>query len=507
MLWYEDSIAKAIQISKDRKCIFLVYVSGEDELSKKMDETLAHEAVSDACKDFVAVKIKSPSDICQQFSQIYPVVFVPSVFFIGLNGLPIEITPGHLEPEEFNKKAQDVIKIHQSQLSGTANMDVDKTRAAAAAPVAAAESTAPAAAAATPSTLAATPEPERLNVAPESMELEHTDQPATEPLVAPPAEVPSTSAAPDSSASDSLDQRIMYAKEKIQENQEHKQVNEEKEKEKEIGRRQLGKDVQKLRRGQVDRSLKEMQDEIKKEREEDRRARQRIKEEIDRDRAQRKAKWEQEKVERELMQKEMREKKMQENQMTAAEREAARREISRIQFRLPDGSAITQQFKSSEPLSVACSFISQHAGSNIQLYTMFPKRTFTAQDMTSSLLSLELVPSAVILVIPIKSVLAPKTYSNNFLGMILAPLFTLLNFIYGIIFGTPANPNPGDSRTTNKDNENTVPSSTTSQRPSTAYKRRSSPISRQEGNIHKFTSSQDDDDDQSTWNGNSTQQM
>ncbi|XP_014785712.1 UBX domain-containing protein 4 [Octopus bimaculoides] len=500
MLWYEDSIAKAIQVSKDRKCIFLVYVSGEDELSKKMDETLAHEAVSDACKDFVAVKIKSPSDICQQFSQIYPVVFVPSVFFIGLNGLPIEITPGHLGPEEFNKKAQDVIKIHESQLSGAANMDVDKTRAAAAAPVAAA--------AATPTTSAVTPEPERLNAAPESMELEHTDQPAAESLVAPSAEVPSTSAAPDSSASNSLDQRVMYAKEKIQENQEIKQVNEgKKEKEKEINRRQLGKDVQKLRRGQVDRSLKEMQDEIKKEREEDRRARQRIKEEIDRDRAQRKAKYEQEKVERELMQKEMREKKMQENQMTAAEREAARKEISRLQFRLPDGSAITQQFKSSEPLSVACSFISQHTGSNIQLYTMFPKRTFTAQDMNSSLLSLELVPSAVILVIPVKSVLAPKKYSNNFLGMILAPLFTLLNFIYGIIFGTPTNANPGDSRTTKKDNESTVPSSTTSQRPSTAYKRRSSPISRQEGNIHKFTSSQDDDDEQSTWNGNSTQQM
>ncbi|GAB1600082.1 UBX domain-containing protein 4-like [Argonauta hians] len=480
MLWSGDSIAQAIHTSKTRKCIFLVYVFGEDELSQKMDETLAHETVSNLCKDFVAVKIKSPSDICKQFSQIYPVVVVPSIFFIGLNGQPLEITPGSLDPEDLTKKVNEVIKTHESQVSRAMEV-VDKTgeAAAAALPAAAASSAATSAADVT-----------------EAMEVEADAVTVT----------PGTSA--------SLDQRVAYAQQKIQENQETKVVNEEKkEKEKEIGRRQLGKDVQKLRRNQVDQSLKEMQDEIKKEREEDRRARQRIKEEIDRDRAQRKAKYEKEKLEREMLQKEMREKKEKENQMTAAEKEAARREFSRIQFRLPNGTSITQQFKSSEPLSAARNFISQHAGSNIQLYTMFPKRTFTNQDMNCSLLSLDLVPSSVILVIPQKSNIVQKaSNSSGIFSMILAPVFALLNFLYGIVFGSPTDASSTPDNTTNrKERENPVPSTSTSQRPSTAYKRHSSTtstsISRQEGNIHKFTGAQDDDDDQSTWNGNSTQQM
>lgn len=531
MLWYEGSITEAIQLSKSRKCIFLVYIFGDDELSKKMDATWNNESVSAACRNCVAVKIQSPSDMCQHFSQIYPVVVVPSTFFIGLNGVPIEVIAGNLSPEEFHEKVKEVLKQPDGEEAGSPL------------PLAGASG---AAASASPAVCQADPSPPAspegiIRKGPEMMQDEgRRAEAAPEPLVASTSETtmqstPSTSAADDLSpaaaaaaasasgegegGTDSsenqadIDRKIQIERmtQKMDQSRiQRAKEEEENEKERELQRRRVGKDVQKLRRNQEERNFKEIQDDIKKQKEEDRKARQRVKDEIERDKLERKAKYEREKAERDRIAQDMKERKQKEQEMTAAQREAARREISRLQFRLPDGSSVTHQFKSSDPLSTANNYITQHLGcSNVQLYTVFPKRTFTSEDMSSSLMSLELVPSAVLLVLPQKNAIARTADSSTgILNIIFAPLLMLWNFVYGLIFGWPSAGSPGTSGESQKRprEEADEPTPSSSGRPSTAYKRRS-PISRQEGNIHKFTNNQDDDDDQSTWNGNSTQQM
>ncbi|ELT99244.1 hypothetical protein CAPTEDRAFT_104335, partial [Capitella teleta] len=112
MKWFEGDTASAVQTAKAKQTVFLVYITGDDEMSKSMDATWSDETVSKACEDngWVSLQLKANSEACAQFSAIYPVVCVPCVFFIGSNGMPIEITPGSQEPQQlisiFNKVAR-----------------------------------------------------------------------------------------------------------------------------------------------------------------------------------------------------------------------------------------------------------------------------------------------------------------------------------------------------------------------------------------------------------------
>ena len=74
---------------------------------------------------------------------------------------------------------------------------------------------------------------------------------------------------------------------------------------------------------------------------------------------------------------------------------------ARIQFRFPDGHTTNKQFKSSEKLSSARSFVVEHASlTDFTLSTTYPRRIFNDSESEMSLQDLGLVPSAVLMVIP-----------------------------------------------------------------------------------------------------------
>lgn len=74
---------------------------------------------------------------------------------------------------------------------------------------------------------------------------------------------------------------------------------------------------------------------------------------------------------------------------------------ARIQFRFPDGHTTNRQFRSSETLSAARLFVTEHASlNNFTLSTTYPRRVFTDAESETSLQDLGLVPSAVLMVIP-----------------------------------------------------------------------------------------------------------
>lgn len=62
-------------------------------------------------KQFVCIKIKSDTEGYTQFAQIYKLVPLPSLFFIGLNGSPLVIFT-HGTEDELNEKIKSALSIH-----------------------------------------------------------------------------------------------------------------------------------------------------------------------------------------------------------------------------------------------------------------------------------------------------------------------------------------------------------------------------------------------------------
>ncbi|KAK2160076.1 hypothetical protein LSH36_141g10079 [Paralvinella palmiformis] len=234
------------------------------------------------------------------------------------------------------------------------------------------------------------------------------------------------------------------------------------------------------------------------------------------DREEKKAKFQAQKEERAKTLEEVRQKKLQTEKSAREKSEAAKMEHAHLQFRLPDGSAITNQFSSQDTLQVARDFLSAKIGNsfgNFHLTTTYPKRRFRDDDLPRTLLDLELAPSAVIVVIPDSSRTVSRrgdSGTSNLLMTLLAPLLIVWNFLYALVFGTASEPRGAYNPVRTSQTPSTASASETVQRsqgrerPKSSYGLRR----RQEGNMMRLSAVRDeDDDDTATWNGNSTQQM
>ncbi|XP_035657813.1 UBX domain-containing protein 4-like isoform X3 [Branchiostoma floridae] len=538
MRWHQGPIPAAIGEAKQNNAVFVIYVEGEDDLSKSMTATWEDGTVKKACQEagFVGMKLTANSEACVQFSQIYPVVCIPSTFFIGDNGVPLEVVGGSLPVNQFLERIQKVIQLHQNK---------DQVVPPAPAPVV--ETPPP------PQLQEPTPPtPSQPEVAPpmgsgdsetvkdkteEPAQTEKTEEKAKENTDSAgtvvedgPAE-PSTSEAAavsteeekqkkleslDNTSNTDTTERMERAKRLIEERREAKRQEEiEEEKRKEQERRRQGQEMVKARQTTQERQAKARAEEIRKAKEEERLARERVREQIARDREERAARYKQEKEEREQAQL-VRE---QERAAEEASRQAARSEFARLQFRLPDGSSVTNTFASSDSLETARQFVAEHLQlQSFAMATTFPRRQFTDADMASSLMDLGLAPSAALVVLPARSgaSIVSSGGSGGIMDMVwlvLSPLAALWRFLHTFLFGTPQNP----SRPANtpqpppRQEQATFSNSPTG---GEVKRRRVQPeedvprgVSKREGNVIRFSPQQDPDDDQNTYNGNSTQQM
>ena len=106
----------------------LSYLSGadEDEISKKFLEVLNEADISSKLKkaNAVCIKIQNGTESCTQFSQIYPVILVPSIYFIdSQSGTNIETTGGSAEKD---KLLQSIEKALEYQPINTAAALADR---------------------------------------------------------------------------------------------------------------------------------------------------------------------------------------------------------------------------------------------------------------------------------------------------------------------------------------------------------------------------------------------
>uniref|UniRef100_A0A7N8YA95 UBX domain-containing protein 4 n=1 Tax=Mastacembelus armatus TaxID=205130 RepID=A0A7N8YA95_9TELE len=490
MLWFEGSIPDAINSAKQRSFIFVVVITGEDEQSTQLmsswEDHKVSQAVDNCC---VAIKLDAKSETCVQFSQIYPVVCIPSSFFIGENGIPLEVIAGCVSAEELMKRINRVKQVWAQRLHCTLffifiymlyiiNMN-------------------------------------RLALSSEH----HCVQVQTHRA----AKINKMA------CNDVLEyllkvNLILYQlysvrlTKKLQERQEQrKKGEEENEIRKEMERRKMGKDMQDFKRKQEEEKTKRILEERNREKAEEKAARERVKHQIAMDRAERAARYaktqEDEKAAKEaLLQARQSEQK--------ARKEALLRErstIARIHFRLPDGSSFTNQFPSQSRLQEAWHFAFQEVGNrygNFSMATMFPRREFTNEDLKKTLLELELAPSASIVLLPQSGSPANRVVQSSgggiwaVLGTLLYPLLAVWRFLSSFLF-TPSPP-PGAashgailrSRSINS----SPPAMGKTERLGHTVEKQPKDF-KKEGKICRLRTQEDSEDDNNTWNGNSTQQM
>ncbi|XP_042733679.1 UBX domain-containing protein 4 [Lagopus muta] len=508
MMWFGGSIPAAIAAAKQRSSVFVVFVSGEDEQSAEMAARWEDAQVTEAASDgFVAIKIDTKSEACLQFSQIYPVVCVPSSFFIGDNGIPLEVIAGSVSAEELVTRIHKVKQMHAEKGQSLENP---------------CQSSAPC-----PSSPS--------DGAPENIQCAAAGPCGSpEPLVSEtrPSDDGANSSQASQEATQSSDEQVSNAQpvndlalkveritKKLEERREEKRKEEEqKEIKKEIERRKTGKEMLEYKRRQEEELTKRMLEERNREKAEEKAARERIRQQIALDRAERAARFAKSKEEAEAAKAAALQAKQAEME---ARREASQKErsaIARIQFRLPDGSSFTNQFPSEARLEEARQFAAQTVGNaygNFSLATMFPRREFTKEDYGKKLLELELAPSASVVLLPAGRPATSVVQASGgdlwkFLGTILYPLLAVWRFISNFLFTSPP-PSESTVRTvhqqehSNASNSNNVEQSRQTVRKRVTEKRGED--FKKEGKIYRLRTQDDGEDENNTWNGNSTQQM
>ncbi|KAG7258055.1 hypothetical protein CRUP_026693 [Coryphaenoides rupestris] len=456
MRWFEGSIPAAIASAKRQSLVFVVVIAGEDEQSTQLQSSWEEDQVSEAAQNCcVAIKVDA-----KRYGN--PVVCVPSSFFIGENGIPLEVVAGSVPAEELLKRITKVQQMHAQQISGSGGAAMPAVpMETSVAPEQVAVAPAAAAAAADPAVCP----PDAAGSAPpskESLSRQEEEDRSHSEAAAPDGDKSSSSdeASHSSQPQENLDVRVERLTKKLEERREQKKKGEEEDRADRAARyAQSQEEVQAAKQAQL--QARQAEQEARKE-------------------------------------------------AVARERSA----IARIQFRLPDGSLFTNQFSSESRLREARQFAVQEVGNrygNFSLATMFPLHEFTGEDLDKTLLELELAPSASIVLLPSSRaansvVQAPGGGVWAILGTILYPLLAVWRFLSGLLFPSPPPParvaaggGPGQPGTSGRQqNRETLRKRALEKRPGDFKK---------DGKIYRLRTQEDSEDDTNTWNGNSTQQM
>ncbi|XP_039085851.1 UBX domain-containing protein 4 [Hyaena hyaena] len=507
MLWFQGAIPAAIASAKRSGAVFVVFVAGDDEQSTQMAASWEDEKVTEASSDsFVAIKIDTKSEACLQFSQIYPVVCVPSSFFIGDSGIPLEVIAGSVSADELVTRIHKVRQMHS--LKGETSVTNGSPS----------ESSV--------STPSVSLEPNNTSENSQSRNVEPCGIPPTSDTKSDAATGGESSGHASSSQEpggcsnqrppEDLTVRVERLTKKLEERREEKRKEEEqREIKKEIERRKTGKEMLDYKRKQEEELTKRMLEERNREKAEDRAARERIKQQIALDRAERAARFAKTKEEAEAAKAAALLAKQAEMEIKRESSTRERSTIARIQFRLPDGSSFTNQFPSDAPLEEARQFAAQTVGNtygNFSLATMFPRREFTKEDYKKKLLDLELAPSASVVLLPAGRPTTSMVHSSSgdfwtLLGTVLYPFLAIWRLISNFLFSNP--PAQTSVRVAASEPSNLASSSSSEKREPVrkrVLEKRGEDF-KKEGKIYRLRTQDDGEDENNTWNGNSTQQM
>ncbi|XP_033319302.1 UBX domain-containing protein 4 isoform X1 [Bombus bifarius] len=533
MKWFKGSINEAVATSKSRKAIFVVFIEGKDDTSAQVAEAINATEVS--CRleqeDFVAIRLESGSETYRFFAQIYQLVPVPSLFFIGENGAPLEIIAGTTTAADLatkidlvltkvgkNKNASvNLIDAEQKATvaSGTtdANMkiDVDKNN-----------DNIPKSSREVPLTQATSEDKDNNVIKNDIKEEPSTSLKTSEPSepVNETKETPTKELTPEEKLKKAQQLIELQRKQRIEEE-------EKKNRQSEIERRKIGRDIQKMRQKQQDLEMKQAYEERMKERAADAAAREKVLQQIAQDKLERKQK-ELAMQQQQGQQQGQQQSQQQSNNSEPSEPSISTATVSRIQFRLPSGNPYIAQFEPSSTLRDLRTYVVQNINLPFRQFAMstsFPRRELMHEDDDKTLLELELVPTAVILILPLKNSTVTTTVTSTqdvgILPRFVWSTFSIFTAVYYYVIGyftggtrnkTPKKPNNSTENNDSEDKAAGTVKNLQNVASSSGLVRRylgnqGSTTIKTEGNVHRLQSGGDDNDENNTWNGNSTQQM
>ncbi|CAG4963686.1 unnamed protein product [Colias eurytheme] len=542
MHWFGGTIAEAVTLSKQKNAIFVVFVEGDNDQSKELAATIDDPAVLKHLaneNNFLAIKLMSGSENYTYFAQIYQFVPVPSLFFIGRNGTPLEVVCAGIQATNLAERIDRILEEHYKGTKttvqpSTSGQNIKQQTTSLLQSEAAA-------------TVATNPEASSSSESVKSPEVLSHEKPETSE---PPSKVPKTTHhevtrsgaeydvvcdgdvctrvpkdnpnAPGPSGVDanktvetspsdiSAEEKMERAKELIEARRREKAEKEkELEKQKELERRATGQGVAELKRWQADQEMKQLQEERKREKLENDLARQRILEQIAQDRAERRARDLPQPPPVQQVPHAKRYQNISQQVPHATAGDGTTR--ARVQFKLSDGGSHTAHFDTNTTLAEVHRYVAdnlQMSPTSFSLWTAFPRQELTAD--TASLRELQLVPSAALLVLPRRSTPPANRpspvaslisfFTQLFSSLILDPSYQIYTWLRGRLFATPRVRGPSVGPTS--------PTTPTGTGPSGPNVGNIGPNGiRRRGNIHRLTGDRPGDDDNNTWNGNSTQQM
>lgn len=469
MKWFTGSINDAVATSKSRKAVFVVFVAGQNEASLEVAKVIDSSEISTRLEqdDFVSVKLDSDSESYNFFSQIYKVVPVPSLFFIGTNGAPMEIVADDMTVSNLQMKIDSVLN-RVEKAKNTLNDFIKAEQ---------------------DSTVGNIPGPSTAVVSTSQNNLS----------------TKTVTTLSDTNASSKLQEqdKIERAR-KLIELQRQQKAEEEKEEEKrrELERRKSGKDVQIARQKQQELEIAIALEERAKEKAQEFAAKERVRQQIAQDKLERKQR--EQALQKQANQQQSQEKTNNDVPIVAAG-------MTRIQFRLPSGNSHLGKFESTTTLRELRTYVTTNIELPFKRFTMstsFPRRDLSAEDDSKTLTDLELVPTAVVLIIPLKNTTSIVTSSQGvgFLSRLMWAVFTPVISVYAYLSSYFTGAPVGDSNRP-QDNQDEG-SSSNSQNRDQSFGNLRRTNSTAGGNIHRLHSGSDNDNDENnTWNGNSTQQM
>ncbi|XP_051938990.1 UBX domain-containing protein 4 isoform X2 [Hippocampus zosterae] len=490
MIWFSGAIPDAISLAKQRNFVFVIVIIGEDEQSSNLMSSWEDDSVSQTAQNCcVAIQVDAKSDTCVQFSQIYPVVCIPSSFFIGENGIPLEVIAGSVSAEELLIRINKVQQMHAQRIdTGMVSQETAATMM--------------------PSTTQPGMAPTVHLASPEAFTRPSAVEEATKPTCSQSAMTTAVSENPDRTD-------LCFKNEDGQRHQQKTMLEDEKEIRKPKEQQKMSKDPHNLKREREEEKTKQILEERNREREMDRNARERVRQQIALDRAERAARYTK-----------FQDQKAQ--QVTLQAQQAAQEAIkgtslrsrsttTRLQFRLPDGSSFTNQFSSQSKLQEAHQFVKQEIGNrfgNFSMATVFPRREFTSEDLNKTLLELELAPSSSIVLLPCGRPASSVVPSTGGMWAVLSTLFypvlTVWRFLTSFMIPTPPQePSRSSLPLSQSYNDRaTLDNTDTPKRESLSRPLTNRPKNfKKDGKITQLRAQEDSEDDNNTWNGNSTQQM
>jgi len=459
--FFSGTVQEAVTQAIELKFMLVVSIQDDKGDSLRLDsETWKNEKVAELLStEVVSLKLIASSEAARYFYSIYPVLILPTIYFIGFNGAPLKVITGFQTPEQVLATFQEAKNLLYNQPTTPSQSSASSSSPSPSSSPSSSSSAAP-----------STPQPSPKEQTYQRPHLSEEEQ----------------------------KKKLLTKLEEIK----RKKAEEEnqKEKENEINRRKNGREssetVKRLQETKVKRELEEKQ----KEKKDELAAKKKIKEQIEADKRERKKLFEAKEPKETVLQ----------NPPTGMSLYKTPSDApSKIAFRLLDGSTVSSQFKSTDTLATAKSFIEMNY--NYKRFSMncpYPRHTYTEDEMNSTLRDLQLHPNGTIIILSLDGTTTqpPSSFPSN---ASTAASGSWSDTIYSYYDGVKSSFSGLFWPTATTNQPVNPPTNTTPERTGYTLGGSNSGVTqRVRGNIHGLNNSDDTDQDKNSyWNGNSTQQQ